>query len=99
MTARDLPGLTIFELQKLLRAREVSPREVLEALQERIETLEPKIGAYLSRDFEVALAQADAADVSLPLGGIPLAIKDAISVAGQPCTCASRILRDSPRDV
>ena len=32
--------------------------------------------------------------MSLPLGGIPLAIKDAISVAGQPCTCASRILRD-----
>ena len=94
MTPRDLPGLTIVELQKLLRAREVSPREVLEALQGRIETLEPKIGAYLSRDLESALAQADAADVSLPLGGIPLAIKDAISVAGQPCTCASRILRD-----
>ncbi|MDQ3117134.1 MAG: Asp-tRNA(Asn)/Glu-tRNA(Gln) amidotransferase subunit GatA [Verrucomicrobiota bacterium] len=94
MTPRDLPGLTIVELQKLLRTREVSPREVLEALQERIETLEPKIGAYLSRDLESALAQAEVADVSLPLGGIPLAIKDAISVAGQPCTCASRILRD-----
>ncbi len=48
MTSRDLPGLTIVELQKLLRAREVTPREVLEALQERIETLEPKIDAYLS---------------------------------------------------
>ncbi|MEO8043710.1 MAG: Asp-tRNA(Asn)/Glu-tRNA(Gln) amidotransferase subunit GatA [Spartobacteria bacterium] len=94
MTPRDLPGLTIVDLQKLLRAREVTPREVVEALQDRIETLEPKIGAYLSRDLEAALAQADAADVSLPLGGIPLAIKDAISVAGQPCTCASRILRD-----
>ncbi|MDQ3545506.1 MAG: Asp-tRNA(Asn)/Glu-tRNA(Gln) amidotransferase subunit GatA [Verrucomicrobiota bacterium] len=94
MTARDLPGLTIVELQKLLRAREASPREVLEALQERIETLEPKIGAYLSRDLESTLAQAEVADVSLPLGGIPLAIKDAISVAGQPCTCASRMLRD-----
>ncbi len=94
MTPRDLPGLTIVDLQKLLRAREVTPREVVEALQDRIETLEPKIGAYLSRDLEAALAQADAADVSPPLGGIPLAIKDAISVAGQPCTCASRILRD-----
>ncbi|MBA3609148.1 MAG: Asp-tRNA(Asn)/Glu-tRNA(Gln) amidotransferase subunit GatA [Chthoniobacterales bacterium] len=94
MTPRDLPGLTIVELQKLLRAREASPREVLEALQERIETLEPKIGAYLSRDLESALAQAEVADVSLPLGGIPLAIKDAISIAGQPCTCASRMLRD-----
>ncbi len=30
----------------------------------------------------------------LPLGGIPLAVKDVISVAGQSCTCASRMLRD-----
>ena len=41
MTPSELPGLTIAELQKLLRSREVSPREVLEALQERIETLDP----------------------------------------------------------
>jgi aspartyl-tRNA(Asn)/glutamyl-tRNA(Gln) amidotransferase subunit A len=94
MTKSDLPRLTIVELQKLLRAREVTPREVLEALHERIETLEPKIDAYLSRDLDAALAAADAVDVSLPLGGIPLAIKDAISVAGQPCTCASKMLRN-----
>jgi aspartyl-tRNA(Asn)/glutamyl-tRNA(Gln) amidotransferase subunit A len=86
MTPADLPGLSIVELQKLLRAREVSPREVLEALQARIERLEPQIGAYLSRDFEAALAAAETADVDLSLGGIPIAIKDAISVEGQPCT-------------
>src|SRR5213075_2904220 len=28
-----------------------------------------------------------------PLGGVPIAIKDIISVAGQPCTCASKILQ------
>jgi aspartyl-tRNA(Asn)/glutamyl-tRNA(Gln) amidotransferase subunit A len=94
MTKSDLPGLTIVELQKLLRAREVTPREVLEALHERIETLEPKIDAYLSRDLDAALAAADTVDVSLPLGGIPIAVKDAISVEGQPCTCASKILRN-----
>jgi aspartyl-tRNA(Asn)/glutamyl-tRNA(Gln) amidotransferase subunit A len=94
MTKSDLPRLTIAELQKLLRAREVTPREVLQALHERIETLEPKIDAYLWRDLDAALATADSVDVSLPLGGIPLAIKDAISVVGQPCTCASKILRN-----
>ncbi len=94
MTPRDLPGLTIVELQQLLRAREVSPRELLQALHDRIEAVEPTIDAYLSRDLDAALAEAETADVSLPLGGIPLAIKDMISVAGQPCTCASRILRD-----
>lgn len=93
MTKSDLPGLTIVELQKLLRAREVTPREVLETLQARIALIDPQIGAYLSRDFEDALAAAGAVDVTLPLGGIPLAIKDAISVDGQSCTCASKILR------
>ena len=94
MTPSELPGLTIGELQTLLRAREVSPREVLEALQERIEMLDPRLDAYLSRDLDAALAAADAADVNLPLGGIPIAVKDAISVRGQPCTCASKILRN-----
>ncbi len=94
MTPRGLPGLTLVELQKLLRARQVAPREVLLALEDRIVTLDPKLGAYLSRDLEAALAQAETVDVALPLGGIPLAIKDAINVAGQPCTCASRILRE-----
>ncbi len=94
MTPRELPGLTIGELQKLLRAREVRPRDVLTALQQRIEALDPEIGAYLSLDLETALAAADAADVDLPLGGIPIAIKDAISVRDQPLTCGSQILRD-----
>jgi aspartyl-tRNA(Asn)/glutamyl-tRNA(Gln) amidotransferase subunit A len=94
MTPADLPGLTIVTLQRLLRSHEFSAREVIQAMQARIENLEPKIGAYLSRDLEAALAAADTADVELSLGGIPLAIKDAISVEGQPCTCASRILRE-----
>ncbi len=94
MIKAELPGLTIVELQKLLRAREVSPRELLEALHERIEAVDPVIDAYLSRDLDAALEAADEADVNLALGGIPVAIKDIISVAGQPCTCGSRMLRD-----
>ena len=92
MKPADLPALTIADLQDLLRARKVSPREVLEALQARIEDVDPKIDAYLSRDFEAALKEAEKVDVDLPLGGVPLAIKDIINVAGQPCTCASKIL-------
>jgi aspartyl-tRNA(Asn)/glutamyl-tRNA(Gln) amidotransferase subunit A len=92
MKPADLPALTIADLQDLLRARKVSPREVLEALQARIEDVDPKIDAYLSRDFEAALKEAEKVDVDLPLGGVPIAIKDIINVAGQPCTCASKIL-------
>ncbi len=94
MSPTDLPALTIAELQPLLRRREVSPREVLDVLRARIAELEPKIDAYLSIDFEAAAKEAEKADVDLPLGGVPIAIKDIISVAGQPCTCASKILRN-----
>jgi aspartyl-tRNA(Asn)/glutamyl-tRNA(Gln) amidotransferase subunit A len=94
MTNAELPGLTIVELQRLLRAREIAPHEILQALHERIESVEPKIAAYLSRDLDAAIADAENADVNLSLGGIPLAIKDVISVEGQPCTCGSKILRN-----
>jgi aspartyl-tRNA(Asn)/glutamyl-tRNA(Gln) amidotransferase subunit A len=93
MSPADLPALTIAEVQSLLRHREISPRGVLEALRARIEKVEPKIDAYLSIDFEAALKEAEKVDVDLPLGGVPIAIKDIINVTGQPCTCASKILR------
>jgi aspartyl-tRNA(Asn)/glutamyl-tRNA(Gln) amidotransferase subunit A len=92
MTGADLPALNIADLQGLLRRREISPREVIEALRARIEHVEPKIDAYLSIDFEAATKEAEKVDVSLPLGGVPIAIKDIISVSGQPCTCASKML-------
>jgi aspartyl-tRNA(Asn)/glutamyl-tRNA(Gln) amidotransferase subunit A len=94
MTAADLPRCGVAELQALLRRREVSPLEAIEALQARITEIDPQIGAYVSLDFDAALAAAKTADVTLPLGGIPIAIKDNINVAGQLCTCASAMLRN-----
>jgi aspartyl-tRNA(Asn)/glutamyl-tRNA(Gln) amidotransferase subunit A len=93
MTTTELPALAIAELQPLLRRREISALELLNALEQRINAIDGKIGAYLSRNFQAAAAEAENADVSLPLGGIPIAIKDIINVFGQPCTCASEILR------
>jgi len=100
MSRSDLPALTIAELQSLLRRKEVSPREVIAALRARIESVEPKIDAYLSIDFDATAKEADKADVDLPLGGVPIAIKDIINVKGQPCTCGSKILANyrSPYD-
>ncbi len=94
MKPADLPALTIADLQSLLRRREISPGEVLDALQARIKDVDGTIDAYLSIDFEAAAKEAEKVDVDLPLGGVPIAIKDIINVAGQPCTCASRILRN-----
>jgi aspartyl-tRNA(Asn)/glutamyl-tRNA(Gln) amidotransferase subunit A len=93
MTAKDLPALGIADLQSLLRRREVSARELLDALRARIETADSEVDAYLSLAFEAAAKEAEKANVDLPMGGVPIAVKDVISVAGQPCTCASKILR------
>jgi aspartyl-tRNA(Asn)/glutamyl-tRNA(Gln) amidotransferase subunit A len=89
----DLHTLTVAELQSRLRAREVAPVEVVRALEARIAAVDPRIHGYLSRDLAAALAEAERADVSLPLGGVPIAIKDVINVTGEPCTAASKILQ------
>src|SRR5947207_1683588 len=90
----DLLALNIADLQSILRRREISSREVIEALRAGIDDVDPKIGAYLSLDFGAAFKEAEKADVDLPLGGVPIAIKDVINVASQPCTCGSKILRN-----
>ena len=92
MIGNELTAVSIADLQSLLRRREVSSRGVIDTLRERIETVDGDIGAYLSLDIEAAMKEAEQANVDLPLGGIPIAIKDIINVKDQPCTCASKIL-------
>lgn len=79
-------------LRRMLASKEVSPVEVVKAVSEARARGDERVGAYLSFDEEAALRAAEEVDVSLPLGGIPIAIKDNINVKGQPCTCASRML-------
>jgi len=89
----SLISLSVSELQAQLRSKAVSPVEALEALEARIAAVDPSIAGYLARDYEAALLAARSADVSLPLGGVPIAIKDVINVKGEQCTCASKILK------
>src|SRR2546429_6001454 len=93
MTENDLAAVTIADRPVLLCCREVSARQVMYALQARIEAIDPAIGAYLWLDVEAAAREAENSNVDLPLGGVPLAIKDIINVMGQPCTCGSKILQ------
>ncbi|MBU6182478.1 MAG: Asp-tRNA(Asn)/Glu-tRNA(Gln) amidotransferase subunit GatA [Verrucomicrobia bacterium] len=88
----DLTALSISELQAGFRKGDFTPVDAVKGLEARIAAADPQIGAYLSRDLESALAAAAKADTSLPLGGVPIGIKDAINVLGEPCTCASKIL-------
>jgi aspartyl-tRNA(Asn)/glutamyl-tRNA(Gln) amidotransferase subunit A len=89
----ELHTLSVAALQAKLRGREVSPVEVVRALEARIAAVDPHLHGYLSRDVAAALAEAERADVALPLGGVPIAIKDVINVTGEPCTAASKILQ------
>ena len=88
----SLTSLSISELRRKFRSRETSPIEALEALEARIGKVEPVVHGYLSRDYAAARTLAEKADISLPLGGVPIAIKDVINVNGEPCSCGSKIL-------
>lgn len=89
----DIAGLTIAEARRRLKSRKLSPVALLDAVNAAIAGTDPRIGGYLSRDHDKARTAAERADVDLPLGGIPVAIKDVINVEGEPCTCASKILQ------
>ena len=74
-----------------IRARDISPRELVELSLRRIEELDPRLNAFRTTMPEQALAQADALSATDgPLIGVPVAIKDDLPVAGQAMTWGSR---------
>jgi aspartyl-tRNA(Asn)/glutamyl-tRNA(Gln) amidotransferase subunit A len=89
---------TISSLLPQLAAGELTSTQITKSLLDVIEQHDPKIGAYLHVDRSNIQAQALQADKALANGergklqGVPIAIKDLINVAGEPCTCSSHIL-------
>ena len=100
----DLHDLGVAQLAAKLAAREVSSVEVTRHFLARIE--HDSLGAFLSTDAEVSLAQARAADARLatgertPLLGVPLAHKDVFVTRDFPTTAGSKMLANyrSPFD-
>jgi aspartyl-tRNA(Asn)/glutamyl-tRNA(Gln) amidotransferase subunit A len=92
-----LASQTLVSLRQQLQRGEITPLDIVQDLHSAITAADPALQAYLSMDLETATVAAIAAGsrpdlLSLPLGGIPIGIKDNINVQGAPCTCASRFL-------
>jgi len=82
-------------LAALVRKREVSPSEVIEAAIERIERHNPAINAVVFKAYDEARAAAKGPLPDGPFTGAPLLVKDLlIQVAGWPRTSGSRYCRE-----
>ena len=93
---------TVVELGRAIRAGEQTAVAITEHFLERIDALEPRLGAFTVVCRDRALAQARAADTMLdagidlgPLHGIPYVAKDLYDVAGLPTTAGTRLLADN----
>lgn len=101
----ELHGLTIHQARALLEKGEISATELVRAVLERIESVEPRVRAYLTIVAERAVEHARVADAQWAehrkngtrapaLLGIPMAIKDEICTRGVRTTAGSKILHN-----
>jgi amidase len=98
MSSDAIYFMTATELAGLIRRREVSVREVIEAHIRRIEAVNPRVNAIVTLVAEQALDEADVADAAVALGeplgplhGLPIAVKDAHRTRGIRTTQGSPI--------
>jgi aspartyl-tRNA(Asn)/glutamyl-tRNA(Gln) amidotransferase subunit A len=89
MIGEDILFLSVAELSRRLRARELSPVELTQACLDRITRLNGRLNAFTTVTAEVALAQARAAEREIgegrwrgPLHGVPYGAKDLLDTAG-----------------
>lgn len=107
MNETDLAFATIEEVARLIRRRKLSPVELTKLMFARIESLNPKLNAFITVTPELAFAQAKKAESELfaprgrkghrdrgPLHGIPISLKDNVYTQGVRTTAGSKILKD-----
>ena len=93
--------MTAHQLAEEIRKGNTSASEIARSTMERIERLDPEIGAYITTTGDRVLEAANRVDERLakgeavpPLAGIPMAIMDNICTQGILTTCASRMLHN-----
>jgi amidase len=98
----DLHYLSLDEIAKRLKARQLSSVEATRALLQRIERLDPKLKSYATLTPERALADAAARDAETaagsargPLHGVPIAVKDLCDTEGIATAAGMPIHRDN----
>ncbi|MFC5830835.1 amidase [Nonomuraea insulae] len=101
----ELHYLTATELADLIKTRQVSAVEVLQAHLDRIEQVNPTVNAIVTLVAERALEAAKAADAAIgagepvgPLHGVPVAHKDLVDTAGIRTTYGSPMFADNVPD-
>ncbi len=95
----QLHYMTLTALRNALAAGELTATEAVRACLRQIEATGPQVSAYLHLDAAGSMEQAAALDQAgpdpeKPLWGVPLSVKDVITVAGMPNTCGSKILEN-----
>ena len=95
----SIRSLTAVQLGKKIQAGEVTVREAVEASLAQIDSVESEVHSYVTICREEALKRADqvqkmidAGELTGPLAGVPVAIKDNMCTEGVLTTCSSKIL-------
>ena len=95
----DLMQLTAVELGKKIKNKEVTVKECVEAALTQVDAVEGQIHSFVTIDREGALKKAeeiqakiDSGELTGPLAGVPVAIKDNMCTEGLLTTCSSKIL-------
>ena len=98
----DIHLKTAHEIAATVNARGASARFVTESAIAHIEATNGKLGAFTDPTFARARAEADAVDAAvaagktLPLAGVPYAVKNLFDIAGVTTRAGSKINRDNP---
>lgn len=95
----SLMSLTAVELGRKIKEKEVTVEEAVTAALDAIEKRESEVHSFVTVDREGALKRAkevqakiDAGELTGPLAGVPVAIKDNMCTKGLLTTCSSKIL-------
>jgi aspartyl-tRNA(Asn)/glutamyl-tRNA(Gln) amidotransferase subunit A len=91
---------TAADIARDVSAKRISARDVTEAVLARVDEVDDRLGCYLTRLHDLARRHAQrvderiAAGETLPLAGVPVAVKDNMCLAGTRTTAASKILEN-----